>query len=88
MIRPTGTTLNCIADVSVTILTFWDRLGTGKDSRWGTGAIDDAMPGYVKVFLLLTLRFFHDVHHAKKAIVYMIPWFLLYSWNSKRHKLP
>ena len=37
----TGTTPNCIADVSVTILTFWDGLGTDKDSSWGTGAIDD-----------------------------------------------
>ena len=30
----TGTTPNCIADVSVTILTFWDGLGTDKDLSW------------------------------------------------------
>ena len=40
----------------------------------GTGAINDAMSGYVKAFLPLTLRFFHDVYHAKIPIVCMIPW--------------
>ena len=49
---------HCLLKLSFAYLTFRGGLGTGKDSLWETGAMDDGMFGYVKAFLPLTFRYF------------------------------